>query len=47
MKNKVIPANNKERDFWSSGGNINQIQKLVGDFAFITDLIQKLDTGIN
>lgn len=47
VKNKVVTAINKERDFWSSGGNINQIRKLVIDSPSIADLIQKLGTVIN
>ena len=47
VKNKVITATNKERNFWSSGGNINQLRKLVVDSPSIADLIQNLGTIIN
>jgi len=38
----VITAIHKERDFWSSGGNISEVRKLVYDATSIADLIQKL-----
>lgn len=46
LQRKVIAAINKERDFWSSGGNIGEVRKLVYDATSIADLIQKLGTVV-